>query len=77
MRNIEIVKVSSGDFQDVAELIKSSLIELEPSAIEEIENTLQIDSVWKDLIHIDRNLIYSSQYFLISFSRGPPVNILI
>ena len=26
---------------------------------------------------INRNVIYSSQYFLISFSRGPPVNILI
>lgn len=28
-------------------------------SIEEIENTLQIDSVWKDLIHIDRSLIYT------------------
>jgi len=49
MRNIEIVKVSSGDFQDVAELIKSSLIELEPSAIEEIENT-NLNVIAKDLL---------------------------
>ena len=32
---------------------------LENISIEDIENTLQIDSVWKNLIHIDRNLVYT------------------
>ena len=27
--------------------------------IKDIENELQIDSVWKDIIHVDRNLIYT------------------
>lgn len=33
--------------------------DLENISIEDIENTLQIDSVWKNLIHIDRNLVYT------------------
>jgi hypothetical protein len=36
-----------------------------------------IDSQPFSIDCIDRNLIYSSQHFLISFSRGPPVNIFI
>ena len=28
-------------------------------SIEEIERTLEIDSVWKNLIHVDRNLVYT------------------
>lgn len=49
MRNIEIVKVSNDDFQDVAELVKGLLIELEPSAKEEIENT-PLSDIAKDLL---------------------------
>jgi len=49
MRNIEIVKVSNDDFQDVADLIKSLLVELEPSAKEEIENTA-LNDIAKDLL---------------------------
>jgi len=49
MRNIEIVKVSSDDFQDVAELINRLLVELEPSAKEEIENS-DLNNTAKDLL---------------------------
>lgn len=33
--------------------------ELKNISIKDIENTLQIDSVWKDLIHVDRSLVYT------------------
>ena len=32
---------------------------LEKISIDEIEKTLQIDSVWKNLIHVDRSIIYT------------------
>ena len=33
-----------------------------------------IDNQHTSINFINRNVIYSTQYFLISFSRGPPVN---
>ena len=33
--------------------------ELEKISIKEIESTLQIESVWKNLIHVDRSIIYT------------------
>jgi ribosomal protein S18 acetylase RimI-like enzyme len=49
MLDIEIVKVSNDDFQDVAELVKSLLVELEPSAKEKIEN-IALNDIAKDLL---------------------------
>ncbi|MFT5677005.1 MAG: GNAT superfamily N-acetyltransferase [Paraglaciecola sp.] len=49
MHNIEIVEASNDDFKDVVGLIKSLLVELEPSAKEEVENTA-LNDIAKDLL---------------------------
>ena len=40
-------------------LDKKIKINLDKISINEIEEALEIDSVWKDIIHVDRNLIYT------------------
>ncbi|MCJ8318373.1 MAG: GNAT family N-acetyltransferase [Colwellia sp.] len=48
MDNIEVVDASN-DFKDVADLVKDLLIELDPSAKDEIENT-ELESITKSLL---------------------------
>jgi len=44
--------------------------ELEKISIKEIENTLQIESVWKNLIHVDRSIVYTpGKKFKYSFTK--------
>ena len=44
--------------------------ELEKISIKEIENNLQIESVWKNLIHVDRSIIYTpGKKFRYSFRK--------
>jgi GNAT superfamily N-acetyltransferase len=50
MHNIKIVEATIYDFKDVAELVKKLLVELEPSAEIEIENT-KLNDIAKDLLY--------------------------
>ncbi len=49
MSSIEVIQVSKNEFNEVAELVKHLLIELEPSAKQEIEDS-SLDKIAKDLI---------------------------
>ena len=45
-------------------ILDINIKKLNKISIEEIERTLEIDSVWKNLIHVDRNLVYTPGKFL-------------
>ena len=49
MQNIKVIEGSDNDFEDVSELVKNLLVELEPSAAAEIES-MHLDQIARTLL---------------------------